>query len=539
MLDLRFYLALFIRRLPYFMILTVAGAAIGVALAMTLPPSYQAQARLVVESEQIPDELAASTVRTEAREQLQIIEQRILTRDILLEMANRLNIYADRNARSGERLRPDQIVTDLRTRIRIRTTGGGRGGSATLVTVSFSASSPRLASTVTNEVVTLMLEENVRMRTGVSGQTLEFFEQEVARLDEELARRGAEIIQFQEENNGALPDSLAFRRDQLTAAQQRLLQLSREEASLNDRRTNLVRLFEATGSTGNLTAASAQVQLSPAERRLRELEERLTATGAVLAFDNPRIRVLRAQIDALKEQIAAEKNIVTDEEAEVAQDAQETETQKMSVYDIQLADIDSQLAFIATQRAEIETEMADLREAIEATPNNAIFLDTLERDFAATRSQYDQAVTNRARAETGDIIEALSKGERISVIEQAVPPAEPTSPDRPKLVAAGVGGGMMLALGFIALLEFLNASIRRPQDIIKQLEITPLGTLPYIRTRRDLFRRRLLLLLILTTVSGVIVGAAWGINEYVMPLDLVLDKVMRQLPSIDFILPGQ
>ena len=73
MLDLRFYLALFLRRLPYFLIFTVAGAAVGLALAFTLPPSYQAQARLVVESEQIPDELAASTVRTEASEQLQII----------------------------------------------------------------------------------------------------------------------------------------------------------------------------------------------------------------------------------------------------------------------------------------------------------------------------------------------------------------------------------------------------------------------------------------------------------------------------------
>ena len=66
MLDLRFYFALLLRRLPYFLIFTVAGAAVGVTLALTLPPSFEAQARLVVESEQIPDELAASTVRTEA-----------------------------------------------------------------------------------------------------------------------------------------------------------------------------------------------------------------------------------------------------------------------------------------------------------------------------------------------------------------------------------------------------------------------------------------------------------------------------------------
>ena len=66
-----------------------------------------------------------------------------------------------------------------------------------------------------------------------------------------------------------------------------------------------------------------------------------------------------------------------------------------------------------------------MRASIEATPGNAIALDTLERDYANTRTQYDQAVANRARAETGDLIEALAKGQRISVIEQAIAPREP------------------------------------------------------------------------------------------------------------------
>ena len=535
MLDLRFYFALFLRRLPYFLILTVAGAALGVALALTLPPTFEAQARLVVESEQIPDELAASTVRTEASEQLQIIEQRILTRENLLEMANRLNIYAGRATEAGAPLRPDQIVDDLRERINIRTTGGNRRGTvnATLVDVTFSASSSALAARVTNEVVTLMLEENVRMRTGVSGQTLEFFEQEVARLDEELARRGAQIIQFQEANKEALPDSLDFRRGQLAAAQERILQLTREEAALLDRRAGLVSLFEATGSVGGLTGET-QASLSPTERKLRELEERLASSGAVLAFDNPRIRVLRAQIEALREQVAAETAAAVGATTEgEAADA------NLSLYDIQLADLDNQLAFFTARRAEIEAEMEALQVTIEATPANAISLDTLERDYAATREQYDQAIANRARAETGDIIEALSKGERISVIEQAVPPEEPSSPNRPRLAIAGLGAGMMMGLGLIVLLELLNSAIRRPQDIVQRLEITPLGTLPFIRTRADRIRRRLTLLVVLAGVGGTVFGALWGIDTYVMPLDLLLEAILERLPQIDFTIPSQ
>ncbi len=58
-MDLRFYLSLFTRRLPWFLLLLTLGTVVGVTLARVLPPVYIAEALLVVESEQIPDELAA------------------------------------------------------------------------------------------------------------------------------------------------------------------------------------------------------------------------------------------------------------------------------------------------------------------------------------------------------------------------------------------------------------------------------------------------------------------------------------------------
>ncbi|MEO1365469.1 MAG: lipopolysaccharide biosynthesis protein, partial [Pseudomonadota bacterium] len=146
---------------------------------------------------------------------------------------------------------------------------------------------------------------------------------------------------------------------------------------------------------------------------------------------------------------------------------------------------------------------------------------------------------NRDRAETGDNNEALTKAESISVIEQAVPPEEPSSPNRPRLAIAGLGAGMMMGLGLIVLLELLNSAIRRPQDIVQRLEITPLGTLPFIRTRADRIRRRLTLLVVLAGVGGTVFGALWGIDTYVMPLDLLLEAILERLPQIDFTIPSQ
>ncbi|PZX13510.1 polysaccharide chain length determinant protein (PEP-CTERM system associated) [Palleronia aestuarii] len=521
--DIRFYLSLFFRRLHYFLILVALGASAGITLAVILPPQYVAQARLVVESEQIPDELAASTVRTAATEQLQIIQQRILTRDILLDMANSLGVYRDAAQQPGEQLQPDEIVSDMRNRINIRTTGGGSrrdAPEATLVTVSFSADRADLAAQVTNRVVSLILEENVRVRTGTSGQTLEFFQQEVARLDQELSDRGARIIAFQEENRGALPDSLDFRRSRLAAAQERLLQLQRDEAALNDRRASLVDLYERTGQVGMQggTQSSEQAQLN-------RLREQYTTSLAVMSPENPRIRVMRAQIDALERTVAEQAA-----EAGGTAGQRNADGSPLTTYEMQLADLDNQLEFLSDRREEIDAEMEALSTSIDQTPSNSVTLQTLQRDYDNLRLQYDQAIANRARAETGDMIEAMSKGQRISVIEQAVAPREPNSPNRPKIAAAGVGGGIAAGLGLILLLEFLNTSIRRPVDIVKKLDLMPFATLSFIRTEREIRRRRALITAAFALVLAGLPIGLWAVNAYVMPLDLLMDEVMQRLP---------
>ena len=43
-MDIKFYLSLFVRRLPYFLFFVALGSAIGLSLASVLPPTYVAQA---------------------------------------------------------------------------------------------------------------------------------------------------------------------------------------------------------------------------------------------------------------------------------------------------------------------------------------------------------------------------------------------------------------------------------------------------------------------------------------------------------------
>ncbi len=519
-MDIKFYLSIFLRRLPYFTILVAFGTAVGLFIALSLPPVYVAKALLIVESEQIPDELAASTVRTDASEQLQIIRQRIFARNQLLEMANRLDIY--RGAGAPDRpMTPDERLQDLRERASITTTGGSssRGQStATVVSVSFDAPTAQMAAQVANELVTLILQENVQMRTTVSGQTLEFFNQKVEQLGLELAQASSEIQQFQEANLEALPDSLDFRRSQQAAEQERLLELERAENQLRDRRDRLVALFEQTGEVDLIESNARTIE----EAQLQELKNQLSTATAVLSIDNPRVTVLQAQIEALEATVATQR-------AAGSAGSLNPDGTTLTPFELQMADLDGQLEFIDQAKLLIQGNLEELAESIAATPANALNLGRLERNFANLRAQYDQAISNQATAEVGDTIEALSKGQRISVIEQAIAPSRPIKPNRTRIAAMGIAAGLAMGGGLVLLLELLNTAVRRPADIVNGLQITPLMTIPYMRTSGQIWRRRLVIIFGILAVSAGLPAALWYIDTNIRPLQPIIESVLARV----------
>ncbi len=229
-IDLSYYALVFLRRLHIFLIVALGVAAAGVYIAMTLPPMYNAQARLLVESPQIPDELAASTVRTGASEQLAVTEQLLMTRNNLIDIANSLKVFG-----ATGRLSADAIVERMRAQTTIRR----RGNDASILEIGFRSSDPQIAARVTNEYVTRVLQQNVENRTGRAEDTLEFFENEVERLGVDLDRQSARIVAFKNERRGALPNSLDFRMSRQSFQQERVDQIDRDLAALADQRERL------------------------------------------------------------------------------------------------------------------------------------------------------------------------------------------------------------------------------------------------------------------------------------------------------------
>ncbi len=508
--DISFYLSVFLRRIHYFLLIFIVAVAASVTISQILPPVFVSQTRLLVESSQIPTELAESTVQIGAEEELQIIEQRLMTRVNLLQIARSQSVFDDIEALSA-----DAIVRRMRDSTSIRRTAGR--GQATLMNISFSSEDGRKSAGVVNQYVTLILSDNVENRVDRAGGTLEFFENQVERLGKVLGTQSAKILKFQNENAGALPDTLDYRLSQQTVLQERMGSVEREISSLKEQRRRLVEIFEATGqmSVGSVTT------MTPEQLQLSALQDDLRRALAVYSAENPKVKLIEAQI-------ARQEAAVTGQDLEAVGNAQ----QPMTILDINLADIDARVDLLGNQHTQITGQLETLVVSIEKTAGNTILLDAHNRDYSNVQLQYNRAVDRLAKAATGERIELLSKGQTITVLDPAVVPQEPTSPNRKMIAAAGSLLGAGLGLAFVFLLEFLNNSIRRPVDIKKGLGITPIATIPYIRTPMELVVRRAGILALFALVIVGVPAALFAVHQHYMPLDLLYDQIATTLKNI-------
>ena len=507
MATARYYFSVFLRRLHWFLIVAMVISAISVVIAVSAPPSYVSQLRLLVESPQIPNALAPPTVSTPALEQLQIFEQRLLTRTNLLDIARRHNVLDKQSSMS-----PDEIVAAMRARTKVRTTSGQN--AATLMTITFEAPRAQTAAAVLGEYLTIIQRQDVEFRTGRAGQTMEFFEQEVGRLNVELDAQSARIVEFKGKNADALPEGMEYRLAQQNLSQERLAQTERDIAALTTQRERLVQIYNATG---RVEAIGGDTR-TPEQRQLDDMRRQLNDALTIYSAENPRVKMLQARVKQLETVVSAQTAAAGGQPVAGA-----------SPLDLQLAEIDTRVGLLKEQKTTLEAQLATLSESIAKTPANAIALDALNRDYQNIQTQYNTAVDRLSKASTGERIELLSRGQRISVIEQPVAPTAPTKPNRVKIAGGGTVLGILAGLALVAGLEFLNTAPRRAEDIVRKLGITPIATIPYIRSQSEkAWQRGVKLALILLIVVGV-PALVWGVHTYYQPLDLLAEKVMNKM----------
>jgi polysaccharide biosynthesis transport protein len=476
-IDIRYLFEIVRRRFYLFLIPVLLLAGLGTLGVMSLPAIYTADAKILVESQQIPSDLVKSTVTTLANERIQIIQQRVLTRDNLLGLVDKFELFKDR-----QNVSKTDLVNLMRDRIAfqqidLQSANKQRKDILTAAfAIEFNYEQPDVVVRVVNELVTTILDEDVRSRTGQASDTTKFLQREAQRLATELTAVQSQISEFKLQNTETLPEKLAFNMSLLERTERGIADAQREVLS-NEEQQRLLKL-EASfkGTSGGLDSADAITAL---KKKLAELQLEYAVRKKTLSEKHPEMKMLRNTMSAVEDQLKAEPAQQVEPASESFQGADG------KLYEEKLNSLAETKKIAVAQLEKLNKDAEKLRAVVVKTPETGSTLSVLERKESALQKSLDDITDKYSQARLGQRMEQDQQAERFQVIEQPVVPQSPTKPKRLQLLAAvlflSMGAGVAVSGGA----EFLDGSIRRAADIERHLKERPLVVIPYIHTQAE------------------------------------------------------
>lgn len=288
-------------------ILAVAliGATLSAVYAKSRPDTYETAAVIQVQSAAVQ---GADTQRSSAAAvTLQMIEQRLTTRENLAAVINRHAIYADLP------LSMDKKIDMLRSAISFQGVdsaagqnfGEARAISAILVFARMD--DPELAARVANDFAQGILDQSAAGQRARADQNVLFFQQKASRIGDAIAEVEAEAAAYKSDNAENLPEARDARRDEVVGLETDLRRLIQERLALEGETARInakPSLQETDRRALDDIAARLQVlaaQISASEARKAQLENDLTTSAEVervLAGFERQLDQLRNQYDA-------------------------------------------------------------------------------------------------------------------------------------------------------------------------------------------------------------------------------------------------
>jgi polysaccharide chain length determinant protein (PEP-CTERM system associated) len=526
------------RRAALVLSVTAVLAVVSIVVAIVLPPTYRSSAPIRVQEQEVPPDQVRSTITSFADERIQVISQQVMTRPVLLALIEKYDLYAKYRGRLTEdeildRIRKDIKLTTINADISDRSSG--RRVNATIAfTISYDAPRPDRAQKVVNELASLYLDENSKVRRQSVAETSEFLAQEADRLAKQIQSIEEKLALFKRRNVGRMPDSSAVNVQLADRTESELRRVEQQIPVLEDRKLSLEsqlalikpNISVASGpGLGNGTGE--QRELTP-EERLRALQSQYASMSVLYTADHPDIRRVRQEIAALKAQTAASAR-----SAEKGSGANEApDNPAYILLATQLQNTRRELAQLAASREDLRAKQRIYDARLMQIPEVEREYNELTRDYGNAQARYREIKTKEMQAAGAFELERDSKAERFSLGEPANLPQSPVKPNRLAIALGGLVASLGSGLGLAFLLEMFDPSVKGPLELARIAPVAILTAIPYIETQSERVgtRRRTLALIALCGILGL--AALYAIDSFVRPLPDLFDAAMRRMPIL-------
>jgi polysaccharide biosynthesis transport protein len=491
-------------------------------VALLLPPVYRSTSTILIEEQEIPAEFVKATVTSYAEERIQMIKQRVMSFSRLSDLVNRFNLYPDLKASWTT----EQIVTKMRNDILVQPVSSevknprtGRATSATIAfTLAYEGKNPETVLQVANTLTSLFLSENQQVRERQTMETSQFLEAEMNRVKSELATLDAEIAGFKETHMHELPELLQANIEGKERTERDMDRLADQIRTLKDRES-----FLQSQISGLSVNFGNQDKI-----RLEALKIELVNLKTRFSDEHPDVIKTRREIADLEKQIADARpsRQASSETSFVPVDSDNPAYVTLTA---QLAATGFEIESLNRQIDALRQRTEQYRRRLESAPKVEKAYNTLVMERNNTQLKYNDLMAKYMESQVAHGLEKEQKGERFTIIDPARLPLRPVKPNRMVIVLIGfvlaVGGGV----GFAAVREFSDNSVRDYRRLSRATPFPVLVGIPRIETRGDIATRRWKRAAISAAVVVFIAGGLYAFHTLVMGLDILWTKISMRL----------
>lgn len=444
------------------LILSMAGAGLGAAIVVTLlsTPLYQSTAVIEINPPTVEvmesgkgSAPAVSNDRTFIETQHGLLRSRALAERV----AQDLNLGSDEGFVPGDMdraARQAAAATILEKNLKVE-----RVDESRLLKISFSSNDPGRSALIVNGFADAFIRTSLERRYQASSYARDFLERQIATVRRDLEGSERRLVAYAQQqgiiNTGSAEGGNPGDTGSLTGAS--LIALNQALAASQTKRIAAEQAYQQSlrgSNTAEVGERTAELRNARAALQA-EYQEKLN----LFQPDYPQMVQLRARIEGLDKEIASESSNVRQGRA---------------------GTLRAEYQAAMSEENELRAKVAQLRGEVLNLRGRSIEYNIIQRDVDTNRELY-AALLQRYK----EIGVAGGIGtSQASVVDRGQIPASPYSPNLLLNLVVGLFGGFAIGAGIALLLEFINDTIKTPDDVRERLRLAFLGGIPATKSRK-------------------------------------------------------
>jgi len=326
-----------------------------------------------------------------------------------------------------------------------------------IVTISYTATNPIFARRVVNAVTKAYIEQTFEMKMAATQHAIAWMteksEKEMTRLNQ---KEQALQDYMRHEKFVTIADRIAIIPEKLTEISTRLTKAEIERKELQALNDKIRKLPSSLAGADAIRAISSDATLQSIRSQLIEADQNITELSKKFGPKHPVIKRARADVAQLKKR-------------------RRKETKRI----IQSIKNEFDLARAKERNLRALFDKAK-REAARLNEKNVRF-GALKRDIETNRLLYDALIKKIKELSITDQAQTV----KIWVVEHAKTPAYPSNRrTRQQRIILGTLLGLLGGIGLAFFLEYLDQTVRNPDDIERRFGVAVLGMVPLLKSRK-------------------------------------------------------